>query len=85
MTAEVGVLNAMGVALAADSAVSIGPNANKIYSSADKLFNLSTSAPVGIMINGNASLLGIPPVGNNNQDLSGKIKEKAISHLGRVP
>ena len=85
MTAEVGVLNAMGVALAADSAVSIGPNANKIFSSADKLFNLSTSAPVGIMINGNASLLGIPPVGNNNQDLSGKIKEKAISHLGRVP
>jgi len=45
MTAEVAVLNAMGVALAADSAVSIGPNADKIYSSADKLFNLSTRLP----------------------------------------
>lgn len=60
MTAEVGVLNAVGVALAADSAVSLGPNADKIYSSADKLFHLSESAPVGIMINGNATFLGIP-------------------------
>lgn len=60
MTAEVGVLNSMGVALAADSAVSIGPNADKIYSSADKLFHLSASAPVAIMINGNATLMGIP-------------------------
>lgn len=60
MTAEVGVLNTMGVALAADSAVSIGPNADKIYSSADKLFNLCSSAPVGIMINGSASMLGYP-------------------------
>ena len=60
MTAEVGVLNKMGVALAADSAVSIGPDADKIYSSVDKLFNLSDSAPVGIMINGNAEFLGTP-------------------------
>ena len=60
MTAEVGVLNKMGVALAADSAVSIGPDADKIYSSVDKLFNLSNSAPVGIMINGNAEFLGVP-------------------------
>ena len=60
MTAEVGVLNSVGVALAADSAVSLGPNADKIYSSADKLFNLSNNAPVGIMINGNATFLGVP-------------------------
>lgn len=60
MTAEVGVLNKMGVALAADSAVSIGPDADKIYSSADKLFNLTESAPVGIMINGSADFLGVP-------------------------
>lgn len=60
MTAEVGILNTMGVALAADSAVSIGPGADKIYSSAEKLFNLSESAPVGIMVNGNAAFLSIP-------------------------
>ena len=60
MTAEVGVMNRLGVALAADSAVTVGPAAGKIYSSADKLFQLSEKAPVGIMIYGSASLLGIP-------------------------
>ena len=60
MTAEVCILNTMGVALAADSAVSIGPGGDKIYSSAEKLFNLSESAPVGVMIHGNAAFLGMP-------------------------
>ena len=60
MTAEVGILNTVGVALAADSAVTIGPDADKIYSSAEKLFHLSESAPVGVMINGNAAFLGVP-------------------------
>lgn len=60
MTAEVGVLNRLGVALAADSAVSIGREANKIWTSADKLFHLSRSAPVGIMVYGNANFVGIP-------------------------
>lgn len=60
MTAEVGVLNRLGVALAADSAVSIGREANKIWTSADKLFHLSPSAPVGVMIYGNASFVGVP-------------------------
>ena len=60
MTAEVGILNTVGVALAADSAVTIGSDADKIYSSAEKLFHLSESAPVGVMINGNAAFLGVP-------------------------
>lgn len=60
MTAEVGVLNRVGVALAADSAVTIGRDAYKIYTSADKLFQLSSAAPVGIMIYGNASFGGMP-------------------------
>jgi len=60
MTAEVGVLNRLGVALAADSAVSIGVDADKIYTSADKLFQLCQSAPIGIMINGNADFVGLP-------------------------
>ena len=59
MTAEVGVLNRLGVALAADSAVTLGP-AGKIYTSADKLFQLSENAPVGIMVYGSADLLEVP-------------------------
>lgn len=60
MTAEVGVLNSIGVALAADSAVSIGRDAEKIYTSADKIFHLAAGAPVGTMIFGNAELAGLP-------------------------
>ncbi len=39
MTAEVAVMNTMAVALAADSAVTIGKG--KIYNTANKLFELS--------------------------------------------
>lgn len=60
MTAEVAVLNNNGIALAADSAVTIGQEEGKIYTSADKLFQLSECAPVGIMVYGSASFLGIP-------------------------
>lgn len=60
MTAEVAVLNRLGVALAADSAVTIGRDATKIFGSAEKLFQLSLSAPVGVMVYGNASFLGLP-------------------------
>lgn len=60
MTAEVAVLNSNGIALAADSAVTIGHEEGKIYTSADKLFQLSECAPVGIMVYGSASFLGVP-------------------------
>jgi hypothetical protein len=60
MTAEIAVLNCNGIALAADSAVTVGREAGKIYTSADKLFQLSDDAPVGIMVYGNASFLGVP-------------------------
>ncbi|MGP9567898.1 hypothetical protein ACT3RP_10690 [Halomonas sp. AOP5-B2-8] len=58
MTAEVAIANGSGVALAADSAVTIG--GRKIYNSAIKLFSLSKLHPVGIMIYGNANLLEVP-------------------------
>jgi len=58
MTAEIAILNRQGVALAADSAVSIGTK--KVYNSANKLFALSKKHPVGIMIYGNAQLSGVP-------------------------
>ncbi len=58
MTAEIAVLNFHGVAMAADSAVSIG--SNKVYNSANKLFALSKKHPVGIMIYGNAQMMSVP-------------------------
>ncbi len=59
MTAEVAILNKMGVAMAADSAVSIG-GSGKVYNSANKLFALSKKHPVGIMIYGNAHFMSVP-------------------------
>lgn len=58
MTAEVCVMNRTGIALAADSAVTLSSSGEKkIYPSVDKLFNLSKTEPVGIMVYGNASYL----------------------------
>lgn len=59
MTAIVGILNKQGVALAADSAVTLGQG-EKILLSANKLFTLSKHWPVGIAIFGNAEFLGVP-------------------------
>src|ERR1700722_4120717 len=47
MTAEIAILNKIGVALAADSTVSIG---NKTYHTANKLFTLSKYHPIGVLI-----------------------------------
>ncbi|WP_226586051.1 hypothetical protein [Halobacillus litoralis] len=61
MTAEVAIMNKTGVALAADSAVTVGSRGfKKIYNSANKLFSLSKIHPVGIMINGSANFMSIP-------------------------
>lgn len=60
MTAEIGVMNRLGVALAADSAVTIGGDARKVYSSAEKLFQLASGAPVGLMVYGSAGFLNRP-------------------------
>ena len=61
MTAEVAILNREAVALAADSAVTlIGPDASKIYNTANKLFALSHYEPVAVMIYGNANFGTIP-------------------------
>lgn len=58
MTAEVGVINRRGVALAADSAVTI--NRSKVTNSAVKLYTLDSAHYVGIMIFGNAGLQNVP-------------------------
>jgi hypothetical protein len=64
VTAEIAVMNKQGVALAADSAVTInaGPAAqgSKIYVSANKIFALSKYRPVAIMIYDSAEIMGLP-------------------------
>ncbi|MCP4268672.1 MAG: hypothetical protein GY777_24345 [Candidatus Brocadiaceae bacterium] len=59
MTSEIAILNKEAVALATDSAVTINEG-KKIYNSANKLFCLSKYQPVGIMIYGNATFMGVP-------------------------
>jgi hypothetical protein len=60
MTAEIAILNKSGIALAADSAVSIIASGNtKIYNT-NKLFMLSKYQPLGVMIYGNSEFMGIP-------------------------
>lgn len=60
MTAEIAIMNTVGVALAADSAVTVGHRNEKIYTSADKLFQLSEVDPIGIMVYGGADFVGVP-------------------------
>jgi hypothetical protein len=62
MTAEVVIMNKSAVALAADSVVTIGGENGdkKTYNSVNKLFTLSKYQPVGAMIYGNASFMGVP-------------------------
>lgn len=61
MTAEIAVLNRYAVALAADSAVTIGDGSTtKIFQSENKLFQLSEDQPIGIMLYNATSHYGIP-------------------------
>lgn len=63
MTCEVAVMNANGIALATDSAVTLSPQhglQQKVYHNAQKLFRLSETEPVAAMTFGSAQLLGIP-------------------------
>ena len=61
MTAVLGILNKQAVAIAADSAVTIGdPNNHKIFNRANKIFTLSKFHPVGVMIYNSANFMGTP-------------------------
>ena len=59
MSAGICVMNRNAVALAADSAATIGQHV-AIRNSANKLFSLSRYAPVGVIIYANADLMRIP-------------------------
>ncbi|WP_267348174.1 hypothetical protein [Sphingomonas sp. GM_Shp_2] len=62
MTAEVAILNKSAVALAADSAVTIsaGSTQEKIFDSADKLFELTNRNAIAVMVNSDMSLMEAP-------------------------
>lgn len=61
MTAEIAIMNKEAVALAADSAVTSSlSGGKKIFTSADKIFALSDTSPVGIMFYNSAKFMGVP-------------------------
>ncbi len=61
MTAEIAIMNKEGIALAADSAVTVREEKDeKILTTANKIFTLSKYHPVGIMVYGSATLMGVP-------------------------
>lgn len=61
MTAEIAVLNKLAVTLAADSAVTIGTGgAQKVYNSADKIFEITNFDAIGLMVYNNPEVQGIP-------------------------
>lgn len=59
MTAIVAVLNKHAVAIAADSAVTMG-NTHKVVNSANKIFTLSKYHPVAVMTYSSAAFMGTP-------------------------
>jgi hypothetical protein len=58
MSCEVAVMNKRGVALAADSAVTLGER--KVYHTAEKLFQLAPGVPIAILTYGSADMMGVP-------------------------
>jgi hypothetical protein len=59
MTAEIAILNRRAVAFAADSAMTIS-RTGKAYNSADKIFEVSTVNPIGLMIYNHLDYMGLP-------------------------
>jgi hypothetical protein len=56
MTAEVAIMNSSAVAIAADSATTLG--SGKVFYTAEKIFQLHKDLPVGIMIYGSNAFMG---------------------------
>jgi hypothetical protein len=61
MTAEIAILNRSAIALAADSAVQISVDGKeKVYDTAEKLFELSRAQPIALMVYNNVEYVGVP-------------------------
>ena len=59
MSAGICIMNRNAIAMAADSAVTVGDHV-AIHNSANKLFSLSRIAPVGVIVYANACLMSVP-------------------------
>jgi hypothetical protein len=59
MTAEIAILNRRAVTFAADSAMTISQT-GKAYNSADKIFEISTKNPIGLMVYNQLDYMGMP-------------------------
>ncbi len=61
MTAEIAVMNRFAVALAADSAVTVGQgDSQKVFQTENKLFEVSEHKPVGLMIYSDTEFFDVP-------------------------
>lgn len=58
MTAEIAILNRAAVALAADSALTVGKG--RVWKNANKLFHLAPGLDIGVMVYGNGSFCEVP-------------------------
>ncbi|MGX7707380.1 hypothetical protein [Methylobacterium sp. Gmos1] len=58
MTAEIVIINQQAVALAADSAVTIGKN--RVWKHANKLFSFGPANDIGVMIYNSGDFLSVP-------------------------
>ena len=77
MTAEVAILNREAVALAADGAVTfMGLEGRKIYNT-NKLFALSMTEPIAVMVYGTGSF-GTSPVGDGRERISASTSIQTI-------
>lgn len=81
MTSEIGIMNQKGIALAADSAVTIG--SSKVYNNAIKLFTLDSQHDVGIMIYGSATINNVPwevVIKAYREELKDKVKDRLVDY-----
>jgi hypothetical protein len=61
MTAEIALMNRSAIALAADSAVTVSTYASeKVYNSAEKIFELSKASPIAVMLYNLMTFMGYP-------------------------
>jgi hypothetical protein len=58
MTAEIAIVNSQAIALAADSAITVGRE--RVWKHANKLFSLGPRHDIGVMIYNSGDFLGIP-------------------------
>lgn len=81
MTAEIAILNRSAVAMAADSAVTMTMGRDtKIFPTANKIFALSNTQPVGIMVYGGADYMGVPWE-TVIKILRGRLRDKSFARL----